>query len=97
MTNKEMAEAIQQAISLLDGSLDPNNAEPWRDVGKAQGLLGNVIAALEAEPLAVVEGWAWPDLAAWNDDGEWILDLADTREDENRIPVTITITRKPDA
>jgi len=47
MTREEACEAVQRVVSLLDGALDANNVEPWRDIGKAQGLLASVLAALE--------------------------------------------------
>ena len=54
MTREEMCEAIQRVGVLLDGALDKRlKADAWRDIGTAQGLLANVLAALEAEkPLA---------------------------------------------
>jgi len=48
MTREEACEVVQRVVSLLDGALDADNAEPWRNIGKAQGLLASVLAALSS-------------------------------------------------
>jgi len=56
MTHEEMREAIQQVGVLLDDAR--HSRESWREIGTAQGMLANVLAALKAEkPLA--EGWLY--------------------------------------
>jgi len=56
MTREEMREAIQRVGVLLDGALDKRlKADAWRDIGTAQGMLANVLGALEAEPKPLAE------------------------------------------
>jgi len=105
MTREEMCEAIQRVGVLLD-AFEPSKPNSWRKVGTAQGLLANVLAALEAiptcacgnkEPLAVVKGvvWRWPvgDLLLTEVSGNVSLypDREATDLGGERVPVTIII------